>query len=305
MPDGGGAAAGRDSDSCWMSRLAEIGRRLDEQGDLRVLNGGVVVVPSTPAVPSSTLGTEKQNDYGKATRRSETRPRRRSPGWQGTSRGSWTSCAAAPVFGRRFEQHYQSQLIALPDYYPGPHVWHHGTDGVWVLFKSRVLDGLPVHALFVVGISYARLMVRTWGFWAHELVKPVWIGPRHTNFNDGSICAFEPSDENWQFGDPIVSLFDFYSVWAARHLHLQVFGTWPGQQIAHYAIERILEQRDSELCGCGGVKRYSECCKGKDRREVQLSDAVQFAWLSRKPPTRIFAVIRDGAAPPRLGDFET
>ena len=168
-----------------------------------------------------------------------------------------------------------------------------------------MLDGLPRHARFLIGISYLWPFVWSWGFWAHELMSPVWIGPRHTNFYDGSICAFEFADETWIFGQPLVKLMDLYTVWALRHLHLEVVGTWPGQQVAHYAIERLSEQRDTELCGCGGMQTYGECCKSNDESKIEVADAVQFAWFPRTPPLSVYSVVIDGAEPPELKELCT
>lgn len=283
----------------WISALADIGKRLDQQSELRVLNGGVVV-PSMRTVSSSSLGVEIQDVNAKAARRSETRSRRRAPGWQGAPGRPWATSTAPPVVGRPLKKLYESQLSGLAEFYPGAQLWHQ-TDGVWILCKSKVLDGLPRHALFLTGISYVWPMVRSWAFWAHEVTVPIWIGPRHTNFYDGSICAFEVTDETWLFGQSIVSLLDLYTVWALRHLHLELLGTWPGQQVAHYAVERVLEQRDDELCGCGTAsKLYCDCCKDADVSNMRIGDAVEFAWFPRTPPSSVLAVLSRAKNPPEM-----
>jgi hypothetical protein len=285
----------------WTASLAAVGKCLSGDGHVRVLNGGVVV-PSTPIVSSSNLGVEKQDDR-KATRRPTTGPRPRAPRWQGTPRRPWTASTAAPVVSRALQRRYEAELSAFGEFYPGTQLWHR-PDGVWLLCRSRVLDGLPVYALFLVGVSYAWPAVRGWGFWAHELGTPCWMGPRHTNFFDGSICAYEPTDGTWAFGQPIVQLLDLYSVWALRHLHLDVLGTWPGHHVAHYAIERVLEQRDNEYCGCGATtKLYGDCCKTKDLSNTQVADAVQFVWVPRRPSASVLAVVKHGALPPQLSEF--
>lgn len=304
MPNGGRTAGNANRNGDWLRSLAAIGKCLDGQGELMVLNGGIVT-PNTVAVSSSTLGKENDDEHGKTARRPETRPRQRTPGWQGPSGGPWTwsASAPAPVVSRLFEKQYQAELNGLGEYYPEAQLWHQ-EHGVWILCKSKVLDGLFRHALFLVGVSYAWLMVRSWAFWTHELAALTWIGPRHTNFGDGSICAYEPSDETWRFGDSLVRLLDLYSVWAARHLHLETFGTWPGLQVSHFAIERIVEQRDNELCGCGASeRRYAECCKSMDLAQMRVADAVQFALLPRSPPASVLAAVRESVEPPRFGEF--
>jgi hypothetical protein len=136
---------------------------------------------------------------------------------------------------------------------------------MWFLVPSRLLAGLSQPALFLVGVSYVRTAVRSWSFWRDPVVGPVWIGPRHTNYPDGSICAYEPSDSTWIFGNPLVELIDLYSVWALRHLHLRTFGRWPGAQAVHRPYERPLELNPEEHCGCGSQARsYAECCPPED-----------------------------------------
>jgi hypothetical protein len=175
---------------------------------------------------------------------------------------------------------------------------------LWLLSESAILDGLPQRALFVVGISFAWSMVRSWGFWVSPLETVRWIGPRHTNFFDGSICAFEPADGTWDFGDSLVELLDLYTVWALRHLHLQALGRWPGSQAVHHAIERILELREDEYCGCGGSgKKYADCCKARDSANSRIKDAVQYALTPRRPPRLLSQAVLDGSELPRFGDL--
>lgn len=278
----------------WIEALALLGAHLNNGLDLRVLNGGVVV-PSAPAVFPSHLGVEKDDGFREATRGSPTGPRPRAPRWQGAPGGSWTPRPGSPIVSVSVQKQYEAELGALGQSYPGAQFWH-VDDGVWIRLKSQLLDGLPRHAFFLISVSYTTATVRSWAFWSHELAKPFWIGPRHTNFYDGSICAFEITDKTWCFGQPIVSLLDLYTVWALRHLHLEMFGTWPGAQVSHYGIERIVEQRDDEWCGCGAGKlRYKNCCKGTDILHTEVADAVQFALFPRTPPRSILDLLEGDA----------
>lgn len=169
---------------------------------------------------------------------------------------------------------------------------------MWLLVESGLLHGLREHAVFLIGVSYLRAAVRSWAFWGDPLATPSWIGPRHTNFPDGSICAFDPADRTWTFGEPIVELLDLYTVWAVRHLHLRVLGRWPGPQAVHMPYERILELNTDELCGCGNSKRrYGECCRGKDLARNRIKDAVEFFFWSggvlRSPPAPVERFVRE------------
>jgi hypothetical protein len=177
-----------------------------------------------------------------------------------------------------------------------------------LLNQSALLSGLRQNAIFLTGACFARGMVRSWGFWGDPLAAPVWIGPRHTNFPDGSICAFEPRDGTWIFGDSLVLLLDLYTVWTLRQLHLQVLGRWPGYQAVAHPYERILELREDEYCGCGRTDRlYGECCRDKDLGRNRIADAVSFFFFSggrlREPPEAIVQFAREARHPPKISDL--
>ena len=192
-------------------------------------------MPSEQAVPS-TLGKEKHNEPD---RKSSNRPRKGNFRGPGTTGGPWPARETAPLVSTSLQTHYDEELDAIQMAYPGTQVWHQD-DGLWLLTKSSLVTDLRQAAIFLTGISYAQSGVKAWGFWTHPLASATWIGPRHTNFPDGSICAFHPTDGTWLIGDPIVQLLDLYSVWAVRHLHLTVVGRWPGPQAVIHPYERIL-----------------------------------------------------------------
>jgi hypothetical protein len=266
------------------------------------LNGGVLV-PSDVAVIQSTLGKEKSHVTEGTARRSAAGPWSRTARWERPPGRPWASSNAPSVFGSAVQKNYEKELDAIHKAYPSTQLVHQG-EGIWLISKSALLDGLRQHAIFVTGVSFAWSMVRSWAFWGDPLVTPLWIGPRHTNFFDGSICAYEPSDGTWVFGDSLVELTDLYTVWALRHLYLQSFGRWPGHQAVHHPIERILELHDDECCGCGtSGKLYGHCCKANDSARNRVADAVQFALSPpRCPPQSIVRVVRNGDIPPALCD---
>ena len=123
--------------------------------------------------------------------------------------------------------------------YPGTQFWT-SNEALWLLVESGVLPGVFPKANFVVGINFAEKSVKGWGFRGCYLVGYEWIGPRHTNFPDGSICAYDIRDATWAFGDSLVELLDLYTLWALRHLHLSTLGRWPGAQSIPHAYERIM-----------------------------------------------------------------
>jgi hypothetical protein len=190
--------------------------------------------------------------------------------------------------------------------YPATRLWRQ-QEGVWLLTRSLLLPGLARNAVFLIGICYAEPLVRSWGFWIDMIGSPAWIGPRHTNFPDGSICAFEPSDQTWVFGDSIVKLLDIYTLWAIRHLHLELFGRWPGYQAVSDSYERILEIRGDEHCGCSESARlYRDCCQQSDLARDRIADAVRSIARGggqRQPPEVVRRFVNDQENPPRIAEL--
>lgn len=169
--------------------------------------------------------------------------------------------------------------------------------------------GLREDAIFLTGISYHGRVVRSWAFWGDPLAYPMWIGPRHTNFPDGSVCAFEPADGTWRFGDSLVTLLDLLTLWAVRHLYLREFGRWPGYQSIHFPGERLLELRPDEHCGCAhGEKLYRECCMPRDLAGNQIAHCLNFFRETggfRNPPEAVVDHVRFNKCPPDLTDLVT
>lgn len=195
--------------------------------------------------------------------------------------------------------------------YPGALFWPQDGGG-WMLTTCRLLDGSPRPALIATAVSDRHRSVRAWGFWDQGIIAPpVWIGPRHTNFNDGSICAFDRRDESaWRFGEPLIRLLDYYTLWSLRQLHLQTFGRWPGMQSAGIPYERILELSSEEFCGCSNSRtKYRDCCEARDKRRDPIVLAIQYFALTnggeRHPPAAVVAFAqRRGDPPPISTIFE-
>jgi hypothetical protein len=288
--------------------LRNIGRRLDQSIFPRVKNGGFVL-PSESIIPFQSMGTEICNESQRQ-RRSETAPR---PGfigrpWPSNGPGitgrTWSAGNAAPVIGPSAPSPQNSELDAVRKAYPGTRYWDQG-ENYWLSVESALLPDLDRKARFLILVSDTYQTVKSWGFWDRCAIGTTWIGPRHTNFPDGSICAFDPRDGTWKFGDSLVALLDIYTVWAFRHLHLEVLGRWPGPQSVEQPYERMLELRDDELCGCGKLgKRYAECCKPADLKRNLITEAVSFgffsAWSERNPPPSVVQFTLTGTQPPPI-----
>lgn len=281
--------------------LQTIGRQLDQGIFPSVKNGGTVV-PSDLTVPLSPLGVEQRHDEF----RRQTRPASGAwPGtaaWQGPFRGPRKVGETAQVIDPGLQAGYEAQLSAVHRAYPGAQVWHRGY-GIWMLTRSALLPGLHQCATLLTVVPFYQATPRSWAFWTGVPRDLSWIGPRHTNFPDGSICAFEPADGSWLIGESLVALLDLFTLWALRHVHLEYFGRWPGHQSVRDPFERLVELAEDECCGCDAVEaRYGQCCRPKDMARNRIADAVSFFLRlgERKPPDVVLAVLRGRAEPAAL-----
>jgi hypothetical protein len=284
--------------------VRRIGLGLDRQVFPTVADGGLVV-PSEPAAPDLHLGKERNSVKRK--KRSATGSWEGSSGWKGQT--GWPASPATPIVRRSSAADYAEELRRLESAYPVSRVWV-VKEGIWLIAHSALGEGLDREAVFVVAIPFdVARNAQGWGFWSRgSLAFAQWIGPRHTNFPHGSICAFDARDGAWQTGDSPVTLLDLYSVWAIRHLHLERFGRWPGSQAARWAYERLVECSEDELCGCGSLDRtYAECCLAEDARRNRIQDAVVFVLETsggkRSPPAEILQFLREQCVPPPMSRY--
>lgn len=285
------------------SLLRQVGAVLHAGGTLRAFKGGVI------AVDQAALTRKERADEHERETRSPAGSRQGSARRQRAARGPRSSSTPSRI-GRGLRSPYEDQLRAVGEAYPKFETFP-DKDGLWLLAKSSILPDLAREATFLLALPTRRgLGPRAWGYWTAPSQPPKWIGPRHTNFQDGTICAFSPTDGAWLEGGDLRTLLDLYSVWALRHLHLEAFGLWPGKQYsllgsypdleAHY---RLSECEDDELCGCGSeTLRYADCCKPRDLRlpRMQLIDlfmrTIPGGFASRRPPAQVAAFI-EGRGP--------
>lgn len=281
--------------------LRKIGQQLDAGMFPKVFNDGIIA-PNDSIIVSATGGAEQKNGS-----RKQSRPAAGS--WEGTARRerkagrSRSSRNAAPLVNPLLRREYRRQLDEIRAAYPRTKVWDYD-EGMWLSVESAIIGGLDRRAAFVVAIPFFdHASPKAWGFWT-RCASWDWIGPRHTNFPDGSICAFEPRDCTWSSGDKIMTLLDLYTLWALRHLHLELVGHWPGRQSVAHPYERLHELKDGELCGCDdGELRYGDCCKPSDLAEDHSILAADFLsnfskFQSRKAPQCIQQILTRGASPP-------
>ena len=262
--------------------LRAIGRWLNKGGDVRVFNHGIV----TP-----NLIEESKNDCQRQ-RRPSTRSRQRPTRREGTTDRSWSRATETSIINRSI---FDAQLEELTTAYPDTEVWWQ-TDGFWFLTRCELLVKSTRSAYFLTGMPFSKYTIpRSWGFWGNG----TWIGSRHTNHGDGSVCSHEPKDNSWTRESTLRDLIDLHAVWAVRHLYLTHFGTWPGEQSVHEPIERIVELSPHERCGCPNPKgHYADCCQTADLKKVSIQAAIEYTrtFQVRKPPKEIvdFARHRQG-----------
>lgn len=229
----------------------------------RVYNGGVVMPNEAPVV-SSALGENKEiNNEPEGKRRSATGSRKRTAGRSRASSRPRSSGKATRLGSCDLEAAYEAQMRDLEVAYPGSHIWRE-EKGMWLLIKSKILNGLERHATFLVAVPYfENHWPRCWAFWSDDNLHE-WIGPRHTNFPDGSACAFAAQNNVWMPGGNLIELVDLYTVWVFRHLYYEIHKKWPGPQFANSRLYRLWEFKNDELCSCEHGLTYAQCCKSRD-----------------------------------------
>jgi hypothetical protein len=281
-----------------VNTLQRIGHHLD-QGIYPTVHNGGFVRPLEGAI-STSRGKVKRHEREREGR-SKTKPWQRATRGQGPTDRPRSTNQATSLVRSTIQSQYQEELSVVQQAYPKTQAWHL-SGGLLLLTESALIEGLNRSALFLIAIPYDhRKMVKSWGFWGSLSLPGPWIGPRHTNAPDGSICAFEPKDQTWQKGDSLVELLDLYSLWAVRHLHLECHQRWPGHQSVTFACERLLEVRSDEYCGCGkSNKLYRNCCQKEDLKIKKLAAAMSpevRQLMSRKPPTKLCSFLHSYANP--------
>lgn len=272
--------------------LAKLGTELNG-GVYPVVHNSGAVAPALSTVEVNFLG--KENNSVERKRRPTTEPRQWSTGRQGPPCGLRPTGSATPFVGTSLQTKYQNELGHVCSAYPQANI-RSQEKGMWLNVSSLVLEGLPQKATFLVAVPFSPdRAVRGWAFWTTS-ISASWIGPRHTNFPDGSICAFYPQDKTWKPGDSLVVLLDIYTIWALRHLHLDTFGRWPGYQSVPSPYERLTELRDDEFCGCDNSNlKYAECCKPRDIKLDFLHERSKFLKMYcggvRSPPSWVNKVV--------------
>lgn len=244
--------------------LQLIGEVLDDDDDLRVHREGLVVpdqASSSSNAPRPPKGGEDDEREGQA-RRSEAGSRRGTAERGSRRRQRPEGEKASLVSGAGLTPEEQADLREAADAYPQMRVGT-ASGAAWIEMWVKPVSGLEDSAYLLIQYPADKeYPVRGWGWWD----SGIWIGPRHTNYPHGDICAYNPNDLTWNRAGPLVALLNLYAIWVVRHLHLREFGRWPGLQRIHTAYERLREHEPGEFCGCGRMTRYQDCCRQEDER---------------------------------------
>jgi hypothetical protein len=157
--------------------------------------------------------------------------------------------------------------------------------------------------------SDPRQRILSWGFWRTE-DGLVWMGPKHTNYPDGSACAFPADSGVWTEVQGITAYVDRLAEWSMRHIFLDAEGVWPGTQEGGHLYYRLRHTHPQECCTrCCELERYGTCCHALDQEEYRTWHPRDFLAVygcevgEQRPDSRLvtWAMQRRGPPPTMSG----
>lgn len=195
------------------------------------------------------------------------------------------------------------QIASLKRSYPSARL-HDDPLGHWLAVRVFPLGKPGPEVLLLCMLPKAQSTVRSWAYW-YGRGAPHWLGPRHTNYPDGSACVFPPDSNHLECHEPFLRYIDLLSEWCARHLYLAHHQKWPGPQEGRWVDYRLRETKAGECCSkCGGLKEYEHCCKPLDEADAiagVIEAECPSAAAHRKPPRAIDELARRaGRNPPTV-----
>jgi hypothetical protein len=188
-----------------------------------------------------------------------------------SSSASGTAADPEPGGAKRSEALTEKYLGFRPEilrYYPSAR-FREVDCGLWITARISPLgpEG-PCYWICLFLPDDAALSPKAFAF--HRLSPlPRPVGPRHTNFPDGSICAFTDEDDAWRPGDSPKVLLNLYAEWLVCQLFLRIEKRWPGRQDGLDATYRQREFDKREWCHCDSGKPYGACHYESDAAEVE------------------------------------
>lgn len=253
-----------------VNHLAALGQAIDRGDQPLVYDGGFVGLarPTESEVIEHAPLPSTRN-------RSETGSRQ---GWRASARQR-PNRKAKPFRSDAIEAAHGTGFRLLVQHYEA--LGFEDKNGLWVAAKSKPLGLGGPQAFFLIALpNIFSIYPRAWAFSAIGN-RTVPFPLKHTNFPDGSICAFTKESGAWQPGEGILELVDHYSLWALKSLHRATFGWWPGPQVGVGALYRRNEFAPQEWCGCGSGRRYVECHQAQDNLVVSEHAEREFRYLYR------------------------
>jgi hypothetical protein len=248
-----------------LAKVRAVGGALHEGRLIGADNHGEIVVLEDDAGEKETDNARRSEE---GTRGSASGSGERPPGPQAPAHSSRS------VGGRR-RAHYQAEVKTLRPQYPGTH-FRIDDLGLWIVVPAfPVGRSGPQLTLIMAVPDDPNVRILTWAFWASD-THCSWVGHRHTNYPDGSACAFAPDGGAWSDGEPLVSYADRICEWSVRHVFCWLEGYWPGPQDAMCRYYRVREGRPQERCFCHSGKTYFECCRPLDLLQSRTSDREEF-----------------------------
>lgn len=287
--------------------LQRIGDGLDLRKSIEVLPSGLIALEEDS---ETAQGQETRDGQRQAARRPATGSRKRSRRRKGSPGRPRAQAPGPRVGGLRAD--YERQLDDVRQYFPDASLLP-DDQGLWLLARGKVLEGLEREAIFLIALpDKPGLHLRGWAYWDFG-DRREWIGPRHTNLFDGSVCAFAKSDGVWSDGGDLRTLLGVFTLWALRHLHLEIEGRWPGRQYAlldqagnPHPYYRRVEFKAEELCSCDNGRRYGDCCMENDRAcnfdlaRRYFEGQVGGSLLQRIPPLPISKFMQGEISIPKI-----
>jgi hypothetical protein len=184
-----------------LAYIGEVGAALFEGRGLQASRSGLISIRPT-------FETRDEKGVGDEQRKGSSRPEARP--WPRRQRARGSSDSHAAELGRA---EYRFQVSNLREHYPGTRAWDGDTNGLWLAVPTLPLgEGGPRANLHITIPRDRDVPIVSWGFW--ELRdETCWVGHRHTNYPDGSICAFPPDGDFWVDGQRLVDYADLLSEW--------------------------------------------------------------------------------------------
>lgn len=261
-----------------LAHIREVGAALFEGRGLQAQHGGfIAVLDSTPT--QDVKGNDDVQGQELQRPAAGSRQGRQGPsGRPGQSRPGSSDRPGAVLSRERLIGQAGEQLR---EHYSGVRLWKEiGGNGVWLAVSVfPVGEGGP-QADFIIALPKdPTFRILSWGFWRTDS-RPVWIGPKHTNYPDGSACAFPAQSGVWTPAHGITGYVDRMAEWGMRQLFLDAEGLWPGAQEGEHLYYRLRHTHPAESCTrCRGLRRYEECCRSRDQAE--FSGGHRSDFLSR------------------------